>query len=135
LRRTVLSDSIRALALSNELASPWIEPLPERLEVRVLYCSLQTEHCRASPHPPAADTFAFGVIVAVLQVTRRVALSVRHGPNGEHERSARRFRRDLLRRGSVSRSRLVSRGLRRTDPLANNIPTPKATIAVRLSSV
>jgi hypothetical protein len=53
----------------------------------------------------------------VLQVARRVALSVRHGPNGEHERSARRLGGDPLRGGDIRRPRLVFGRVRSTDPL------------------
>ena len=83
----IFTDSIRTLTLANEPAGSRIEALPDRLEILILYCSLQTEHRGATPHPSADHTFAFGVVVTVLEMARRVPRSVRHGPNRQHETS------------------------------------------------
>ena len=41
-----------------------------------------------SSRPSSDYPFALGVVIAVLQVSRRVPLSVRHGPNREHMRES-----------------------------------------------
>src|SRR5581483_8280681 len=84
LRRAIGGDPIGALALAEEFAGAGIDSLANGFKLVRVDIAGQAEHGGAATPPGADDALAFGVIIAMLEVARRIALAVRHGADGQH---------------------------------------------------
>jgi hypothetical protein len=81
---TIRGEAIGALTLAEEFAGVGVESQADGLELLGVHVTGEVEQLRAATVPLAYDALAFGVIVAVLQVPGRIALSVGHGADGQH---------------------------------------------------
>src|ERR1700680_287636 len=78
--------AVRALPGTQPLAGHGMEALSNRLELLFLHLADETELRGAAALPVADHVLPFGVVVAVHERWRRVALPVRHRPNRQHAR-------------------------------------------------
>ena len=81
------SRSVRALPLTKEGTSFRIDAFSQRLELFLANVTLQPEQFCPASAPPAFYSFALRLVVAVFEVSGRVAFHIRHGPNREHATS------------------------------------------------
>jgi hypothetical protein len=69
LSHAIRTDPVGTPALAQELARVGIKPLAQCLEGIRSHFTVDSEHLCTPPLPPADDTLAFGVIIAMLEVT------------------------------------------------------------------
>ena len=81
------SRSVRALPLTEEGTCFRIEAFSQRLELFLPNVTFQPEKFCAASSPLAFYSFALRIVVAVFEVSGRVAFPIRHGPNREHATS------------------------------------------------
>ena len=81
------SRSVCALPLPKESTGFRIEAFSQCLELFLPNVTLQPEKLCSTSAPSAFYSLALGIVIAMFQVSGRVAFPIRHGPNREHATS------------------------------------------------